>query len=474
MMVDLQVPASAADQHQVESAPMPRGPTPKDSVGRCRCLGISDNVGLGPGNKCSPTQGWCWVPKGACAKEGYFPGSKVQGNTGYWSATPCTTASKKTHVGRRLGTVSMDTGQRHDYKLVAVAKGDGGAYARDIHAQEHASSRMRRESDAGQLKELAVALGSKNMDDRAAPRARAAHDANARTSMHAQQQRRQILLVRVSIGKMHPDYCDEACCRALMWTGKLNVNALVRDASYGGVTFDEEDGEVVTVYLPELGPMYQQLCQHWLVSKKVDEVLETMGFANSDFLHRVYFLPQQWSDCSFSGLAWFECRETMACKTWMRVASVITLAHELGHNLGLLHSGTDFKDIGSTTTEYGDESCVMGHGTEFVSVNAPNRMRVGWIDQNHIIEIDEHAFKAGSMRQVKLMKLSAQPTEVHTQQNPVHTVLQLPRIGGGIYVVSFRFDEQIVEEGLCNPMPTLNTQPAVIVSNVTYSVVVVA
>ena len=33
----------------------------------------------------------------------------------------------------------------------------------------------------------------------------------------------------------------------------------------------------------------------------------------------------------------------------MRVASVITLAHEIGHNVGLLHSGVDAKDTVSST-----------------------------------------------------------------------------------------------------------------------------
>ena len=70
---------------------------------------------------------------------------------------------------------------------------------------------------------------------------------------------------------------------------------------YERVRFDERDGAVVTVQLPDLGPMFARLCQHWLLTKKVDDVLEGMGYTGMDYLHRVYFMPQQWSDCSFSG-----------------------------------------------------------------------------------------------------------------------------------------------------------------------------
>lgn len=40
----------------------------------------------------------------------------------------------------------------------------------------------------------------------------------------------------------------------------------------------------------------------------------------------------------------------------------MTLAHELGHNIGLVHSGVDLADTGTSEEEYGDASCVMGHG----------------------------------------------------------------------------------------------------------------
>ena len=37
-----------------------------------------------------------------------------------------------------------------------------------------------------------------------------------------------------------------------------------------------------------------------------------------------------------------------------------TIAHELGHNLGLGHASADFTDTGANVQEYGDPSDVMG------------------------------------------------------------------------------------------------------------------
>ena len=100
----------------------------------------------------------------------------------------------------------------------------------------------------------------------------------------------------------------------------------------------------------------------------------------------------------------------------------------LGHNVGI--------------NEYGDESCVMGHGTEFVSVNAPNRLKVGWIKEENVIRFTEEDLQPLVSHEVVLLKLSHQPHHAR-----YHTALQLPRIGGGTYVVSFRFGERIAEAG---------------------------
>ena len=54
----------------------------------------------------------------------------------------------------------------------------------------------------------------------------------------------------------------------------------------------------------------------------------------------------------------------------------MTLAHELGHNLGMWHSASDLNNDGIQDAEYGDNSCIMGNAKNWRGINAPHRMCV--------------------------------------------------------------------------------------------------
>jgi hypothetical protein len=57
-----------------------------------------------------------------------------------------------------------------------------------------------------------------------------------------------------------------------------------------------------------------------------------------------------------------------------------SIAHELGHNVGLHHSRTDANNDGISDCEYCDESDVMGYAnTYWRSFNAPHKDWMGWL-----------------------------------------------------------------------------------------------
>ena len=75
----------------------------------------------------------------------------------------------------------------------------------------------------------------------------------------------------------------------------------------------------------------------------------------SAFRHRIFLLPRV-PACAWPGLGQQGCFRSSRCSTFINVPGEAlkfsTVMHELGHNLGLMHSG-----VGED--EYGDHSCIM-------------------------------------------------------------------------------------------------------------------
>jgi hypothetical protein len=73
--------------------------------------------------------------------------------------------------------------------------------------------------------------------------------------------------------------------------------------------------------------------------------------------------------------------------SWIEEFNVFGLAHEMGHNLGLLHANrlecpTETIDASCTHTEYQDPFDVMG--TNLYQFNAPHKERLGWLQPANV------------------------------------------------------------------------------------------
>jgi hypothetical protein len=94
-------------------------------------------------------------------------------------------------------------------------------------------------------------------------------------------------------------------------------------------------------------------CKFWEIGLEADDIARSMGIEPNDFSHRMYVLPQDLGGCTFGGLGYVGCTSTY-CKTWIRQPAGGTMAHELGHNLGVWHSALDSNNDGVQ-----DSECVL-------------------------------------------------------------------------------------------------------------------
>jgi hypothetical protein len=250
---------------------------------------------------------------------------------------------------------------------------------------------------------------------------------------------RSIVLVRLAFDDVEPA-CDEACVLDMMWgtSGSTHhINGVYSEASAGQLTFTQPP-RVYTVHLP--GNANAKSCVATALANEADLLLASEhGVQATGYTHRSYIMPPEISGCSWSGLAHVGCTASF-CRSWLRttpaMGGTVTLAHELGHNLGLWHAGTDVGDDGGEDTSYGDKSCFMGSDYAWRSLNAPHRRDLGWLQESAIQELPR-VCTGGTGTTVLLSSLSLPDTALATDEIKVVRFTR-SAYGGGEYILSLR------------------------------------
>ncbi len=145
------------------------------------------------------------------------------------------------------------------------------------------------------------------------------------------------------------------------------VATWLRETSHGRATLSGDVVGTITIDRTDT-------CQPGVWATQIEAALVAQGVDLSAYNRRMYFLPG--AACGWAGLG-----ELGGVRSWINGGACNhrpTVAHELGHTLGMHHASTP-------TAEYGDLSDPMGGGgAGLVGVNAPHAYEMGWIEAEPI------------------------------------------------------------------------------------------
>lgn len=129
-------------------------------------------------------------------------------------------------------------------------------------------------------------------------------------------------------------------------------------------------------------PVSKSSCDITLIAQKADQAAAASGVNLGAYARLVYMFPQ--NACSASG--YNSGSASIPSRTWIKGNNfnAYVIAHELGHNFGLLHSQS--MDCGSnviggtcSTQSYGDPADTMGYGST-PHFNAFQKELLGWLN----------------------------------------------------------------------------------------------
>jgi hypothetical protein len=124
--------------------------------------------------------------------------------------------------------------------------------------------------------------------------------------------------------------------------------------------------------------------EYHAISMIARDYARSIGINLFDYTHYLYIIPVDVSTCTWSGLGSLGCTSTRGnCNSWYKLGARDNnpglFLHELGHNMGLVHSNTP-------TQEYGDFTCIMGGGGQ-TCYNAPQSLLLRWKDPMATVDI---------------------------------------------------------------------------------------
>ena len=177
------------------------------------------------------------------------------------------------------------------------------------------------------------------------------------------------LLMIVAIFPGTDNMWDEGELYEQVFETGASLNDLFVHSSSGQLSVSSSMTKVVTVTLAsDWASSWSSVtdCPYMdVMSEALEAVEEQHGIDPDAYTYREIFMPSG-GGCGWAGLASVGCGHPSrglprpgACIAWYNYKSTGVRAHELGHNLGLLHAAAE---SGGVFLEYGDYQSMMGNG----------------------------------------------------------------------------------------------------------------
>ena len=187
--------------------------------------------------------------------------------------------------------------------------------------------------------------------------------------------------------------CDGSTDKAAASTFGFNtiaasVDGCYQDSSFGqlgvgGASYPGTDLDVQRVTITDS----VTACNYTSWGSKADAAATNLG----SYQHRVYVVPADVS-CGWAGLAYVNSCPGPYCQSWVKAYAsqpcgyVDAIAHEVGHNLGLMHASTDLNNDSTIDCEYCDDSDFMGYAeANLRPLNGPHKVQMGWVSGPGIV-----------------------------------------------------------------------------------------
>jgi len=193
-------------------------------------------------------------------------------------------------------------------------------------------------------------------------------------------------------------------------------------------------------------PVNSTICDGFAIEKAAKSAAQAAGFNLANYERFVYIFPK--NACGYSGMGQVGAAPS---STWINGSMILrTVAHEMGHNLGLHHAhALDCGDttLGSSCTsqEYGDTLDIMGYSGTVGHFNGFNKERLGWLASSNIINV-----ASGGNFYLKPNSTQTNSGKVLKIANGLDSSGQ-PRY----YYVEYRqptgFDAQLTDRGVVDP-----------------------
>ena len=172
-------------------------------------------------------------------------------------------------------------------------------------------------------------------------------------------------------------------------TTAASVDGCYQDSSFGqlglgGASYPGTDLDVQRVTITDT----VTACNYTSWGSKADAAATNLA----SYQHRVYVVPAD-VKCGWAGLGYVNSCPGPYCKAWVKAYAsqpcgyVDAIAHEVGHNLGLMHSATDLNNDSTMDCEYCDDSDFMGYAEATLRpLNGPHKVQMGWVSGPGLVD----------------------------------------------------------------------------------------